>query len=383
MDIFAAIEREQARQRDSINLIASENQVSERVLKALGTVLMNKYAEGYPGKRYYGGCAVVDEIESYAIELAKKLFGADHANVQPHSGSQANMSAYLTLLKPGDKVLAFSLAHGGHLSHGAPFNFSGQFYNFVHYGVNKETGLIDEDEIHAQFKANPDIKLMVAGASSYPRAIDFEKLHGIAESYGAKLMADVAHISGLIAAKQHPDPIPYAEVVTMSTHKTIRGPRGGMALCKGEHAKKLDKAVFPGCQGGPLEHVIAGKAVMLEEASKPEFTQYIKDVLEAARLLAKSLTEINPKRFRVLTGGTDNHMVLIDVTGEEGMNGQIAEQKLEKAGIYVNKNFIPFDPLPSSVTSGIRIGTPMLITQGFKVSDMPEIAEKMDRALSA
>jgi len=382
MDIFAAIEREQARQRDSINLIASENQVSERVLKALGTVLMNKYAEGYPGKRYYGGCVNVDAIESYACELAQKLFGADHANVQPHSGTQANMAAYLTLLKPGDKVLAFSLAHGGHLSHGAPFNFSGQFYNFVHYGVNKETGLIDEDEIHAQFKANPDIKLMVAGASSYPRAIDFERLGGIAKSHGAMLMADIAHISGLVAAKQHPDPVPYADAVTMSTHKTIRGPRGGLAMCRKEHAKKLDKAVFPGCQGGPLEHVIAGKAIMLEEASKPEFVAYIKEVLAAAKELAAALTEINPKRFRVLTGGTDNHMVLIDVTGEDGLNGQIAEQKLEKAGIYVNKNFIPFDPLPSSITSGIRIGTPMLVTQGYQASDMREIAEKMDKALS-
>ena len=410
MDIFNTIAKEAQRQRASVNLIASENAVSDNVLRAMGSVLTNKYAEGYPGARWYGGCKFTDEIEAYAIEKAKKLFGAEHANVQPHSGTSANIAAYMTLLEPGDKVLAFNLSHGGHLSHGAAFNISGKFYKFVHYGVNRETGLIDVDEIHRLFKEHRDIKLMIAGASSYPRTIDFAQLAGIAREYGAMFMADIAHISGLVAAGLHPSPVGVADMVTMSTHKTIRGPRGGMVLCPEKHRKKLDRAVFPGSQGGPLEHVIAAKAVMLEEASKPEFKAYIAEVLASAKALTKALTDINPTRYRVISGGTDNHMVMVDVTGgllsspsggggesghsreggnpapaastATGLTGKSAEDLLGSQNIYVNKNFIPYDPLPNTVTSGLRLGTPMLVTQGARASDMPRIAELVDAALS-
>ncbi len=381
MDIFALIEEEQQRQASGINLIASENSVSDNVMRAMGSVFTNKYAEGYPGKRWYGGCAVTDRIEQYAIDKAKKLFGADHANVQPHSGTSANIGAYMALLKPGDKVLAFNLSHGGHLSHGAPFNLSGKFFQFIHYGVRKDDGLIDVDEVKRMFKEHKDIKLMVAGASSYPRAIDFEALASIAREHEAAFMADIAHISGLVATGRHPSPVACSDVVTMSTHKTLRGPRGGMVLCKEEHKSAVDRAIFPGSQGGPLEHIIAAKAVMLDEALQPDFKKYIDAVIAAAKELAKALAAINPKRYRVLTGGTDNHMVMIDVTGDGKLNGIQAEKTLEKQNIYINKNFIPYDPLPVTVTSGIRLGTPMIVSQGATAADMGRIAKLMDAAL--
>ncbi|MCA8912140.1 MAG: serine hydroxymethyltransferase, partial [Planctomycetes bacterium] len=314
------ITRERERQTHSINLIASENFVSDYVKNAMGTVFTNKYAEGYPGKRWYGGCEFTDQVEQHAIDLAKSLFNADHANVQPHSGTQANLASYLALIKPGDKVLAFKLEHGGHLSHGAKFNASGKYYKFVHYGVSQETGLIDLDEYTALLKEHGDIKLVVTGASSYPRAIDFERMAGIAREHGALFMADVAHISGLVAAGAHQSPVPVADVVTMSTHKTIRGPRGGMILSSAKWASKVDRGVFPGSQGGPLVHIMAAKAAMLEEASKPEFKQYIGQVIKNAQAMAKAFSEINAERYKVLTGGTDNHMVMVDITGT-GKNG--------------------------------------------------------------
>ncbi|MCA8938702.1 MAG: serine hydroxymethyltransferase [Planctomycetes bacterium] len=380
--VFELISKEAERQSQCINLIASENQTSTNVLRALGSVFTNKYAEGYPGKRWYGGCKFTDEVEAHAIRLAKQLFGSGAANVQPHSGTSANIAAYMTLINPGDKVLAFNLSHGGHLSHGAAFNFSGKFYNFVHYGVRQDDGLIDVDQIKRAFEEHKDIKLLVAGASSYPRAIDFEPLAQLARDNGALFMADAAHISGLVAAKLHPDPVPHADLVTMSTHKTIRGPRGGMVVGREEWASKLDRAVFPGSQGGPLEHVIAAKAIMLEEALEPAFREYIAEVIASAQALAAALSEISAKRFRVLTGGTDNHMVMIDVTGDSTLNGKRAEELLERQNIFINKNFIPYDTLPVTVTSGIRLGTPTLVTQGATRADMPRLAALIDRALS-
>lgn len=381
-DIFQLIEQERVRQATSINLIASENEVSANVLRALGTVFNNKYAEGYPGKRWYGGCKIADVIESHGIELAKTLFGAGHANLQPHSGTSANIAAYMALLEPGDKVLAFDLTHGGHLSHGAPFNISGKFYKFVHYGVRRDDGRIDVDQVKRLFAENPDIKLMVAGASSYPRQIDFAELAAIAKEHKAKFMADIAHISGLVAAREHPDPVPYADVCTMSTQKTIRGPRGGLIISKEKHASKVDRAVFPGSQGGPLVHVVAAKAIMLEEAAKPEYAAYIREVIAGAKELARVLPQLNSKRYRVITGGTENHMVMVDVTGDGKLNGKAAEDLLEAQGIYVNKNFIPYDPLPVTVTSGIRLGTPMLMSQGAKAKDMALVAQLIDDALN-
>jgi glycine hydroxymethyltransferase len=375
------ITRERERQTHSINLIASENFVSDYVLRNMGTVFTNKYAEGYPGKRWYGGCEFTDQVEQHAIDLAKELFAADHANVQPHSGTQANLAAYLALIKPGDKVLAFKLEHGGHLSHGAPFNASGKYYKFVHYGVNRDTGLIDMDEYAALLREHGDIKLVVTGASSYPRAIDFEKMAAVAREHGALFMADVAHISGLVAAGEHQSPVPVADVITMSTHKTIRGPRGGMIVCSGKYASKIDRGVFPGSQGGPLVHTMAAKAAMLEEALKPEFKQYIKQVISNAKAMAKAFSELDGKRYRVLTGGTDNHMVMVDITGT-GKNGLEIENLLGEQNIYVNKNFIPYDPLPVTQTSGIRVGSPLVTTLGAVEADMPRIVELIDKAIS-
>lgn len=375
------ITRERDRQTHSINLIASENYVSDYVLRMLGTVFTNKYAEGYPGKRWYGGCEFTDQVEQHAIDLAKELFKAEHANVQPHSGTQANLAAYLAIIKPGDKVLAFRLEHGGHLSHGAPFNASGKYYKFVHYGVRKEDGLIDEAEYLRLLKENPDTKLVVTGASSYPRAINFAKLAGIAREHGAMFMADIAHISGLVAAGEHESPVPVADVVTMSTHKTIRGPRGGMILCSAKHASKIDRAVFPGCQGGPLVHVVAGKAAMLEEATAPGFKTYIRQVIANAKAMARAFTEVNAQRYRVLTGGTDNHMVMVDVTGT-GKNGLEIEKLLGEQNLYVNKNFIPYDPRPNTETSGIRVGSPMITTLGAVEADMARVVQLIDKAVS-
>ncbi|MBK9975078.1 MAG: serine hydroxymethyltransferase [Planctomycetes bacterium] len=375
------ISSERQRQTHSVNLIASENYVSEYVLRMLGTVFTNKYAEGYPGKRWYGGCEFTDVIEQHAIDLAKALFKAEHANVQPHSGTQANLAAYLGIIKPGDKVLAFRLEHGGHLSHGAPFNASGKYYKFIHYGVRKEDGLIDEAEYARLLKENPDIKLVVTGASSYPRAIPFARMAALAREHGALFMADIAHISGLVAAGEHESPVPVSDVVTMSTHKTIRGPRGGLILSKSSLASKIDRAVFPGCQGGPLVHVIAGKAAMLEEATRPDFKKYTKQVIANAKAMAAAFTAINAKRYRVLTGGTDNHMVMVDVTGT-GKNGLEVEKLLGEQHLYVNKNFIPYDPRPNTETSGIRVGAPMITTLGAVEADMRKVVELIDKALS-
>ena len=375
------IRQEAERQRHSINLIASENYVSDYVQEVVGTVFTNKYAEGYPGKRWYGGCELTDQIEQHAIDLAKQVFNAEHANVQPHSGTQANLATYLALLKPGEKVLAFKLDHGGHLSHGARFNASGKYYKFIHYGVNRETGLIDLDDYRRLLEEHRDVKLVVAGASSYPRAIDFKAMAAIAKEHRVKFMADIAHISGLVAAGEHQNPAPFADVVTMSTHKTIRGPRGGMILCREKRANKIDRAVFPGSQGGPLVHVIAGKAAMLEEAMQPEFKQYIKRVIANSKAMAAAFTALDSSKYQVLTGGTDNHMVMVTVTGT-GRNGREIEELLGRQAIYLNKNFIPFDPLPVTETSGIRVGTPMITTLGAVESDMVRIVEWIDRAVA-
>ncbi|MBX3461394.1 MAG: serine hydroxymethyltransferase [Planctomycetes bacterium] len=373
--------RERDRQTHSINLIASENFVSDYVLRCMGTVFTNKYAEGYPGKRWYGGCEFTDQVEQHAIDLAKQLFKAEHANVQPHSGTQSNLAAYMALIKPGDKVLAFKLEHGGHLSHGAAFNASGKFYKFVHYGVRREDGRIDEDEYTRLLKENPDIKLVVTGASSYPRAIDFKRLAGIAREHGALFMADVAHISGLVAAGVHQSPVDVADMVTMSTHKTIRGPRGGMVVCSAKWASKLDRAVFPGGQGGPLVHIVAAKAAMLEEALRPDFVQYQKQVIANAKAMAKAFTDIDSRKYRVLTGGTDNHMVMVDISGT-GKSGIEVENLLGEQKIYVNKNFIPYDPLPVTQTSGIRVGSPLLTTLGAKEADFVQVVQLIDKAVN-
>lgn len=367
--VAAAIKQDEQRQRFTINLIASENYASRAVLEAQGSVLTNKYAEGYPGKRYYGGCDNMDAVERLAIERARKLFKAEHANVQAHSGAQANMAAYFALLEYGDTVLAMSLANGGHLTHGSKVNFSGRFYNFITYGVDKATELIDYDQVESlALKHRP--KLLVAGASSYPRIIDFKRFREIADKIGAKFIVDMAHLAGLVATQVHPSPVPYAEVVTSTTHKTLRGPRGGFILCRESLASSIDSSVFPGAQGGPLMHVIAAKAVAFREAMQPSFVSYQKKVLRNARTLAK---ELNRLGLRLVSGGTDIHLILVDLS-TVGLTGRSAEKALESVGITVNKNLIPFDPHPPQVTSGIRLGTPAVTSRGFGEKEMKQIA---------
>ena len=368
-ELFTAIEQEWLRQQTGIELIASENYVSPAVLAALGSVLTNKYAEGYPGKRYYGGCQYVDVAEEIAIERVKRLFDAEHANVQPHSGAQANAAAYLATIQPGDTVLALKLDHGGHLTHGAAFNFSGKLYNFVQYGVRRDTERIDYDEV-AALAAEHQPKLIVAGASAYPRWFDFPRLREIADSVGARLMMDMAHIAGLVAADLHPDPVPYCDVVTSTTHKTLRGPRGGLILSTAELAKKIDSAVFPGIQGGPLMHAIAAKAVAFGEALQPDFRVYCQRVLDNAVALAAALED---QGLRLVSGGTDNHLMLVDLR-PVGATGKAAEIALDAAGIHTNKNMIPYDPEKPTVSSGIRLGTPAVTTRGFGFDEMQQIA---------
>ncbi len=366
------------RQREKLELIASENIVSPTVLAAQGSVLTNKYAEGYPGKRYYGGCEFVDEVETLAIERAKKLFGAEYANVQPHSGAQANMAVFFALLQPGDTVMGMNLNDGGHLTHGSPVNMSGKYFNIVPYGVDKETETIDYDALEAQAKECKP-KLIVAGASAYARTLDFPRLAEIAHGVGAYLMVDIAHIAGLVAAGEHPSPIPYADVVTTTTHKTLRGPRGGMILCRdAEFGKQFNKAVFPGIQGGPLMHVIAAKAVALGEALRPEFKEYAKQVVKNAAVLAKTLQE---EGFRIVSGGTDNHLMLVDLTNK-GITGKTAQTVLDEVNITANRNTIPFEPLSPFVTSGLRLGTPALTTRGFKEADLQEVGKIIALVLS-
>lgn len=375
--IAEAIEREFQRQNSNIELIASENFVSEAVMEAQGSVLTNKYAEGYPGRRYYGGCEFVDVTESIAIDRAKALFGAEHVNVQPHSGSQANMAVYLVALEMGDTVLGMNLSHGGHLTHGAPVNFSGKFYNFVEYGVDKDTERINYDEVR-KLALEHKPKLIVAGASAYSRTIDFKKFKEIADEVNAKLMVDMAHIAGLVAAGLHPNPVEYADFVTTTTHKTLRGPRGGMILCKEEYKKDIDKTIFPGIQGGPLEHVIAAKAVAFGEALENNFKMYQQQVVKNAKVLAETL--IN-EGFRIVSGGTDNHLVAVDVKGSIGLTGKEAEETLDSAGITCNKNTIPFDQEKPFVTSGIRLGTPAATTRGFDEKAFEEVAKIISLAL--
>lgn len=367
--VLEAILNEKKRQQENIELIASENIVSEAVMEAQGSVLTNKYAEGYPGKRYYGGCEHVDVVEEIARERAKQLFGAKFANVQPHSGAQANMAVYFSVLQPGDTVLGMNLAHGGHLTHGSPVNFSGIQYNFVEYGVTKDTHVIDYDEVRKKALEHKP-KLIVAGASAYPRIIDFKKFREIADEVGAYFMVDMAHIAGLVAAGEHPSPVPYAHFVTTTTHKTLRGPRGGMILTNDEElAKKIDKAVFPGIQGGPLMHVIAAKAVAFGEALKPEFKEYAKQIKKNAQVLAETLIA---EGLQIVSGGTDNHLLLVNVKSV-GLTGKVAEKLLDEVKITVNKNSIPFDEEKPFVTSGIRIGTPAITTRGFKEEDAKEV----------
>jgi glycine hydroxymethyltransferase len=368
-DVGKAVLMEYDRQCRNIELIASENVVSEAVLVAAGTVLTNKYAEGYPGKRYYGGCECVDIVENLAIERAKELFGAEHVNVQPHSGAQANYAVYAALCKPGDTILGMNLAHGGHLTHGSPVNFSGLNYHIVPYGVDEETGRIDYDALRKLAMENKP-KMIIAGASAYPRTIDFAKFAEIAKECGAYLFVDMAHIAGLVAAGLHPNPVPYADVVTTTTHKTLRGPRGGMILCKAELGAKINKAIFPGSQGGPLMHVIAAKAVALGEALKPEFKVYQQQILKNAAVLAESLVA---EGFDLVSGGTDNHLILLDLR-KTGLTGKELEHRLDEVYITVNKNAIPNDPQTPFVTSGVRIGTPAVTSRGFMEADMKEVA---------
>ncbi|WP_204170844.1 MULTISPECIES: serine hydroxymethyltransferase [unclassified Staphylococcus] len=370
-EIYEVIQNEFNRQNNNIELIASENFVSEAVMEAQGSVLTNKYAEGYPNRRYYGGCEYVDVSETLAIERAKQLFGAEHVNVQPHSGSQANMAVYLVALEHGDTVLGMNLSHGGHLTHGAPVNFSGQFYNFVEYGVDKENEQIDYDEVLKVAKAHQP-KLIVAGASAYSKTIDFKRFREIADEVGAKLMVDMAHIAGLVAAGLHPSPVEYADFVTTTTHKTLRGPRGGMILCKEEYKKQIDKTIFPGIQGGPLEHVIAAKAVAFGEALQDDFKTYQQQVIKNAKVLADTL---NKEGFRVVSGGTDNHLVCVDVKGSVNITGKVAEEALDSIGITCNKNTIPFDQEKPFVTSGLRLGTPAATTRGFDEAAFEEVAK--------
>lgn len=376
LEIFNLIEEEKGRQRNNIELIASENFVSEEVMKAAGSILTNKYAEGYPNKRYYGGCEVVDKVEQIAIDRLEELFGAEHANVQPHSGSNANLAVYFAMLNPGDKVLGMNLSEGGHLTHGSPVNISGTYYNFIDYGVDKETETIDYDVVR-EIALREKPKMIVAGASAYSRKIDFKKFKEIAEEVGAYLMVDMAHIAGLVAVGLHENPVAYADFVTTTTHKTLRGPRGGAILCKEEYAKKIDKAIFPGIQGGPLEHIIAAKAVSFGEALRDDFKDYQNQVVKNADRLAKELTK---RGFRIVSGGTDNHLMLIDLRDKK-ITGKDAEKLLEEIGVATNKNTIPNDPETPFVTSGLRIGTPAVTTRGFKEEDMAVIAEIIDLTL--
>ena len=373
-EIYEVYTGERRRQEEGIELIASENVVAPAVLAALGSVLTNKYAEGYPGARYYGGCEVVDVAENIARDRAKAIFGCDHVNVQPHSGSQANMAVYLSVLQPGDTILAMNLSHGGHLPHGAPVNFSGRLYNFVSYGVSRETGRIDMDDVERQAMEHKP-KMIVCGASAYPREIDAEAFHRIAKKVGAYLMFDIAHIAGLVAAKLHKDPVPWCDFVTTTTHKTLRGPRGGMVMCKEEFAKTLDKAIFPGMQGGPLMHVIAAKAVALKLAAEPSFAVYQRQTLANSKALAEALVGYG---FQLVSGGTDNHLMLIDLRSKK-LTGKALEHALNEAGLTVNKNAVPFDTEKPTITSGIRIGTPAVTTRGFREPEMKRIAEWIDR----
>lgn len=368
-DVFNIIEMENSRQNNNIELIASENFTSKAVMEAMGSGLTNKYAEGYPDKRYYGGCEEVDKVEKLAIERLRELFGAEYANVQPHAGSQANMAVYLSVLDPGDTILGMNLSHGGHLTHGSPVNFSGKLFNFISYGVNKETEFIDYDEIRSLALEHKP-KMIVAGASAYSRIIDFERIRSICDEIGAYFMVDMAHIAGLIAAGYHPSPVPYADFVTTTTHKTLRGPRGGAILCKEKYSKAIDKAIFPGIQGGPLMHVIAAKAVCFGEALKTEYKEYIEQVIVNAKALEEELKKYN---FRIVSGGTDNHLLLIDLNNKN-ITGKDAEKLLDSVGITVNKNTIPFETKSPFITSGIRIGTPAVTTRGFKEEEMKEIA---------
>ena len=374
--IWEAIHKEKERQHTHIELIASENFVSRAVLEAQGSVLTNKYAEGYPGKRWYHGCAYIDDVERLAIDRAKKLFGAEHANVQPHSGSQANMAVYFTMLKPGDTVLAMDLSHGGHLTHGHHLNFSGRFFNIVSYGVNRDTEMLDYNHI-AELARQHTPKMIIAGASAYPRIIDASRFRAIADEVGACLMVDMAHFAGLVAAGCHPSPVPYAEFVTTTTHKTLRGPRGGMILCKEQFKSAVDSHIFPGIQGGPLMHVIAAKAVCFHEALSPDFVLYQKQIMVNAKILAESLYT---RGYRIVSGGTDNHLMLVDLR-PKNTTGREAADALDKAGITVNKNLIPFDSANAMVTSGIRLGTPAVTTRGMKEPEMQLIAELIDEAI--
>lgn len=376
-EISRLIRQELNRQRRNIELIASENFAAAAVLEAMSSVLSNKYAEGYPGKRYYGGCEIVDGVEALAIERAKALYGADHANVQPHSGSAANQAVYIAALEPGDAVLAMSLDHGGHLTHGLPANFSGRGYCFFHYGVKKETGTIDLDEVRALARAHRP-KLIVVGASAYPRVIDYAAFREIADEVGAQVMADMAHIAGLVAAGVHPSPIPHCEWVTTTTHKTLTGPRGGACFCRAEYASRLDKAVFPGLQGGPLEHVIAGKAVCFLLAATDEFKAKQRATVDNARVLAETLLEGG---LKLVSGGTDNHLLLVDFSGTE-MTGLRAQELLECVGITANKNVVPYDERPTTVTSGLRLGTPAMTTRGFRAAEMREVGKIIVEALT-
>jgi glycine hydroxymethyltransferase len=368
-DIFHAIRGETARQKFGLEMIASENYTSRAVMAAQGSVLTNKYAEGYPGRRYYGGCEFVDEAERLALDRAKRVFGGDHVNVQPHSGAQANMAVFLACLQPGDTILGLDLAHGGHLTHGMKLNFSGKYFQVASYGVTKDTHRIDFDQVAAQAREHKP-KLIIAGASAYPRVFDFPKFAEIAKEVGALFMVDMAHIAGLVAAKVHPDPVPHADFTTTTTHKTLRGPRGGLIICKQNWAKPIDSAVFPGVQGGPLMHVIAGKAVAFKEALQPEFVTYQTQVIANAKALAESLMGHG---FPIVSGGTDNHLMLVDVASKAGVGGKLAEQALDAAGITVNKNMIPFDPRKPLDPSGVRIGTPALTTRGMKEPEMAQI----------
>ncbi len=376
-EIHDLIRREEARQEDQLEMIASENFVSRSTLEAVGTVLTNKYAEGYPGRRYYGGCEVVDEVEDLARQRACELFGAEHANVQPHSGSQANMAVYNALMEPGDTLLGMNLSEGGHLTHGSSVNFSGRAYNVVAYGVREDDHRVDLDRLRELAREHRP-RVIVAGASAYPRALDFAAFGEIAREVSAALVVDMAHIAGLVAAKLHPDPVPHADVVTTTTHKTLRGPRGGLILCPADRAKEIDRQIFPGIQGGPLMHVIAGKAVAFGEALRPEFREYAQQVIDNARALAEALRE---KGFDLVSGGTDTHLLLVDVRNK-GVTGKVAEAALERAGITVNKNTVPGETESPFVTSGVRIGTPALTTRGFGTEEMREIAGLMERAVA-
>ncbi len=376
-EIARAIDDELSRQQNNLEMIASENFTSRAVMEACGTVLTNKYAEGYPGKRYYGGCHVVDVSESLAIERAKKLFGAEHANVQPHSGSQANIASYMAFMKPGDHVMGLDLSHGGHLTHGSPVNASGILFKFSSYGVTKDTETIDFDALRKAAKEHKP-KMIVTGATAYPRIIDFNKFREICDEVGAVLMVDIAHIAGLVATGLHPSPVPVSEVVTSTTHKTLRGPRAGLILCKAEYAKQVDKAIFPGNQGGPLEHVIAAKAICFKEAMTPAYKQYAGQIIKNAKALAEGLLK---NGFRLVSGGTDNHLMLVDLRPKK-ITGKVAEKVLDEVGITVNKNTIPFDPEKPFVTSGVRIGTPALTTRGMKEAEMKVVADLIGKVLS-